>query len=126
MAVQAQLAGVISLTDNLAGSTQMQKSINLSYLGTISEFAQSQQIGTSPTTIPLPGASVQFLYIKNLSANATLTVTWTPNGGAQAQVLPLQPGSLILFLESNSVSGITSLSLQASSAGTPCEYLLVS
>lgn len=127
MAVQAQFISTVSLTDNLTGSIQLQKQINLSYSGIVSEFAQSQTIGTSPVTIVMPGVPVEFLYLKNLSTSATITVNWASvEVGSSTQILVLQPGSFILFLESNAVSGITAMTLTASASGTTVEYILVS
>jgi len=91
MSVTVQLTGTITVTDNLTGSVQLQKQVIGGYTGTISEFAQQQLIGTGSTTINLPISPTQFVYIKNLSASATVTVTWTPNGGASATIVTLQP-----------------------------------
>lgn len=125
MSVQAQLNGDISLTDNLTGSIQLQKLINLSFAGTISSFAQSQSIGTSPVTINVPVIPTQFVYLKNLSTSATITVSWTcTEVGVSNQVLVLQPGSFIIFLESNVLSGITAMSLTASNTATTVEYIM--
>ena len=125
MSVSVQLQGTIAVTDNLPGSIQSQKLINITFPGTILEFSQNQTIGTSPVTIVVPITPIQFCYIKNLSTTQTITLTWTPTGGAPLNVLVLQPGAIQIFMETNTTSGITSLSLTGSAAATPVEYILV-
>jgi hypothetical protein len=125
MSITAALTGNITLTDSVVGTQQLIKSIaSLIFTGTNSSVAQSQNIGASPTTITLPISPTKFVYIKNLHAVNTLTVTWTPNGGASNQVVTLQPSEAIIFCGSNTSGGITALSLQASGASTPVEYIL--
>jgi hypothetical protein len=126
MSVTVQCSAVITITDNLTGSVQLQKPVLGSYTGTVSSFAQSVLIGTSPVTITLPGSPTNFVYIKNLSGTATLTITWTPNGGASNVVITLQPGGFEILDESIVGSGITALSVTASATSTPIEYVLVS
>ena len=125
MAVTAQLNGVITLTDNSTGAIQLQKTVALSYSGTETSFGSQVLIGASPVTIPLPVSPTQFLYIKNLSTTATVTATWSPNGGISNPVLVLQPLAGIIFSEPNTVSGITTLTLTASVASTPVEFILL-
>lgn len=126
MAITGSLSGTLALTDNLAGSVQLQKTLALSFLGTIAEYSQSQSI-TGTVTLNLPLNPTQFLYIKNLSATAgqTITVTWTPTGGSTATIVALQPGGSIIFIETNTTSGISALSVTAAIAATPIEYVLL-
>jgi hypothetical protein len=125
MAITVQLNGFITITDNQTNSLQLQKQIVGSYTGTISEFAQQVNLASGANAITLPGSPVQFAYVRNLSTTATIIVTWTPTGGASNVVCTLQPGAYIILNESNTTSGITALSLNASQASTPCEYILV-
>ena len=125
MSITATLSGGIQLTDSATNSTIFTKQLlSLLMVGTSFGETQSASIGTSPTSITLPISPVQFLYIKNLHATQTLKVTWTPNGGASNDVVVLQPGSTIIFLEAAAASGITALSLTGSGAATICEYVL--
>lgn len=124
MAITGSLTGTLALTDNLAGSVQLQKALNLSFLGTIAEYSQSQSI-TSTVNLTLPQSPTQLVYIKNLGTSGTITVNWTPNGGSSNPVIALQPGSAILYIETNTTSGITALSVTASVAATPIEYVLL-
>src|SRR5882762_1004160 len=128
MPVTASISGNLQLTDNLAGDTTFLKQLVLGYAATVSSFAQSLNIGTSPATITLPNGSSQFVYIKNLStvAGNTISVTWTPKNGFSAAVLTLSPGAAIIFSETDSNNGITALSLTASAVNTPVEYVLAS
>jgi hypothetical protein len=125
MSITGTLSGNITMTDNLSGSVQLVKALIFQYLGTIFSYSQSQNVGTSPTTLTLPVSPTQFLYIKNLSTTATVTVTWTPDGGSSASIIVLQPGGMITYVESNTTSGITALSVTASAASTPIEYILL-
>lgn len=128
MSVTASVSGDLQLTDNQSGSTTFLKALSLSYSGTVSAFAQQTLIGLTPITIDLQNSNAQFVYIKNIKTtfSSNLTVTWTPNGGASETAITLSPGSAIILCETDAVNGITALSLTASAANTPVEYLLVS
>jgi len=126
MSVTVTINSVIQITDNLTGSVTSQKAVVGSYSGTVATEGQNVIIGTSPTTIALPGSPTNFVYIKNLSSSATLTVTWTPNGGASNVVITLEPNSFHILDESITGAGITALSVTASVITTPIEYILVS
>lgn len=128
MSVTATLNGNLQLTDNLSGSTTFLKQLLLSYAGTVSSFAQNFPVGTSSSTIAIPNASAQFVYIKNLSTvtGTNITIAWTPQSGSLTTVVNLSAGAAIILSETNTSNGITSLSLTASAANTPVEYLLVS
>jgi hypothetical protein len=125
MPITGALNGNITMTDNLSGSVQLTKALVFQYLGTIFDYAQGLAVGTSPTTLSLPLSPTQFLYIKNLSTTATVTVTWTPNGGSTATIITLQPGSTIVYVETNATSGITALSVTASALATNIEFILL-
>lgn len=67
------------------------------------------------------------LILKNTAASGTLTVTWTPNGGASATVIVLGPGDIISFWHTASGAsfGISALSLQSSlSTGNSYEMFI--
>jgi hypothetical protein len=125
MAITGTLTGNITMTDNLSGSVQLAKALNFQYVGTIFEYSQSQYIGTTATTVNLPLSPTQLCYIKNLSTSATVSATWTPQGGSSASIVTLQPGSMIAFTETNATSGISALSITASASSTPIEYILL-
>lgn len=126
MAVTAAVRGVITITDNLTGSTSLTKVLNNSYTGTVESYGQQVLIGTSPTSISLPLSPAQFVYVKNLSSTTsnTLTVTWTLTGGSSNQVVVLDPSAVLILSELTTANGITALSLVASTAATPVEYIL--
>jgi hypothetical protein len=125
MAITAQLAGTIQLTDTSTNSTIFYKQLlNLLMTGTSFQETQAASIGTSPVSIALPVSPTNFLYVKNLHATQTLTVTWTPNGGSSAVVQTLEPGSALLLIQTSLTAGITALSLTGSGAATTCEYIL--
>lgn len=128
MSVTASINGNLQLTDNLSGDTSFLKQLILSYTGTVSSFAQSFLLGTASTTISLPNSSAQFVYIRNVPTtfSSSVTVSWTPNGGTSATVVTLSPGASIVLSETDATNGITALSLVATSANTPIEYILLS
>lgn len=126
MSVTISLTGSIKATDSVSGTIGLSKVLTaLATPGTFFTEASNASVGTSPSTVTLLTNPSTFLYIKNTHATQTLTVTWTPNGGASNPVLTLQPGAFICFGEvANGFSGITGLSLTGSGAGTTFEYII--
>jgi len=125
LSVTVSLTGSIKATDSVAGTIALSKVLSsLTTAATTFSEASGFSVGTSPVTITLPISPVTFVYIKNTHATQTLTVIWTPNGGASATVIVLQAGAWINFGEATALSGITALSLTGSGASTTCEYVL--
>jgi hypothetical protein len=125
MSTTATLTGNITITDNIATTGSLSKVLTaLMNTGTTSEFVQSLILTAGANPITLPISPIQFLYLKNIHASNTVIVTWTPNGGASNVVLTLQPGSVIIFVETNATSGITALNLNASGTPTQIEMIL--
>jgi hypothetical protein len=125
MAITVALSGGIQVTDVVTNNLVVNKTLAaLSFLGSVSTIAETVSIPAAPTSIALPVSPTQVVYVRNTHATQTLTVTWTPTGGASNVVVTLQPNSYILFGEVNITSGITALSLQGSGANTTCEYIL--
>ncbi len=124
MAISLTVSGTIQITDPNTGTLTVSKSISQGFAGTVSSQGESVKFGTSPTTVTLPISPTQVVYIANQSSANTLTVTWTPNGGASNVVCTLQPLSTLLLTEANVTSGITALSITASGANTPVDFLL--
>jgi hypothetical protein len=124
-------SSTITAVDSVAGSSPLSKQLSpasapVQLLGTAFDEAQGLNIGTSSVVIPLPISPALFVYIKNLSSSQTVTVTWTPNGGASATVTTLGPNEFILRAGNNTLAGtgITALSMIANAVNTPIEYLL--
>ena len=127
MSINASLSGSLKITDNLTGSTSLSKVLANAYTGDISTYGQTVSVGTSTYTVAIPNNLAQFVYIKNLSSTVgnTVTVSWTPTGaGFSVTVLTLDPGALIVFSEVLTSNGITTLTLNASLAATPVEFIL--
>jgi len=124
--ITASITGTIKVTDNLTNSVALSKPVNNAYTGELFTYGQSVIVGTGAYTVPLPITPIEFLYVKNLSANAgtTITVTWTPVGGSSANVITLDPGALIIFSEVITTNGISALSLISNQAGTPVEFII--
>jgi hypothetical protein len=126
MSIVASIKGSIQITDNLTGSVALSKPVNNSYTGEIFNYGQSVIVGTGTYTVTLPVSPVEFLYVKNLSANAgtIITVTWTPASGSSVTTIVLDPGALIIFSEVTTTNGISALSLVSNQLGTPVEFVL--
>src|SRR5271166_2018705 len=125
MAITLSINGNIQVTDNTTNAIAFTKALTaISTSGTIYTEAQTVNIGTSPTALTLPISPSNFVYIKNLHATNTLTVTWTPTGGASNPVVTLQAGASIVMVEPSGASGISALTVTASGANTNIEYIL--
>lgn len=126
MSVSVSLTGSIKATDSVSGTISLSKVLTaLVTPGTAWTEAQALAIGTSPTSVTLPISPVTFVYLKNTHATQTLTVAWTPNGGSSNTVVVLQPGSYISFGETvQATSGVTTITLTGSGAGTTVEYII--
>jgi len=126
LSVSVALTGSIKASDSVSGTIALSKVLtSLATNATAFSEAQSLSVGTGSTVITLPISPTTFVYLKNLHATQTVSVTWTPNGGASAVAIVLQPGAFICFGEVvQGLSGITALSVVASGASTPIEYVL--
>jgi hypothetical protein len=125
MSVSLSLVGNINVADSTTGIIALQKQLtSLTTTGSVFGEAQSVSIGTSPVAIALPITPIQFLYIKNLHATNTVTVTWTPLSGTSATIQILEPGSAIIFCQAIAGAGISALTVVASGTTTQIEYIL--
>jgi hypothetical protein len=104
--VQAPLSKIIPpLVANMSAST----------------FGQAL-LSTTVIVVTLPASPTQLLYAKHLGLTGTITFTWTPVGSASVQIMVIQPGGMLFFF--NPTNGITALSVQASVANVPVDYVL--
>jgi hypothetical protein len=79
---------------------------------------------TGLTVVPLPAATVWYVYVRNLDVAANLTVTFTPALGA-SETLLLVPGGIFLYLQpSEAAGGITALSLTPSAGTTSADVVV--
>ncbi|SRR6266566_787516 len=125
MSINISLLGTITVADSTTGLTSLTKSVSgAMVIGSAFTQVQNLNIGTASTTLALPVNPVQFAYIKNLHANQTVAVTWTTPVGGSVLAITLEPGAVIIFQEALPGAGITAISLQASGASTPVEFLL--
>jgi hypothetical protein len=136
MAVTIQLLGQLIANDDATGSVPFKKQINLTMLGTSFEETRGLVIGITPVNITLPITPTQVVYVGNLHPTNTVTVSWTPNGGASAVVQTIGPVTQqntpqpatqgILLVNNNAIgaTGITALTVVASGAFTPIELML--
>ena len=77
------------------------------------------------TAIPYPvGLAIDQLYIKNNDNVAVLTVKWTPAGGGVTTIKTIKPGGQLIFWESVTGAGVSSVTI-ASSVGATFVELFV-
>jgi hypothetical protein len=126
MAISLGLTGYIQATDSVSGTVALQKALSSLSNSGLTGFGETQvgSYGTSPTSISLPVSPAQFVYIKNTHGSQTLSVTWTPQGGASNPVITLEPGSAIILVEAAAGAGISALSLTGSASGTTAEFII--
>lgn len=122
-AVQVNFAsGIVSFVDPANAQAPIYKAIpSLTANMSACTFGQAL-LTTSATPVTLPISPTQLLYGKHLGVSGTITFTWTPSGGASATIIVIQPGGMIFFF--NPANGITALTVQASVANTPIDYVL--
>jgi hypothetical protein len=96
----------------------------LSLAGTAGQYTQALNVGVGSTVLSLPVSPTVNVYIKNLHATQTVTITATPNGGGGAIIGTLGPGELFLWWGIAQARGFTAISLTASGANTPVEMFL--
>jgi len=120
--IQVNFNGQVSLTDPTNVQAPLIKIIpTLVANMNASDFGQTV-LGTTPTVVTLPANPTQLLYARNLSPTATITFTWTPVGSTSAEIMILQPGGVLFFF--NPANGITALTVTASAANIPVDYVL--
>jgi hypothetical protein len=84
-------------------------------------FLQAISTGTA---VPLAGATVWLLYVKNLAATGNLTLAYTPAGGASQNAPAILPGGVFLYMQpAESAGGITAATLTASSGTVSAEVM---
>lgn len=119
------LQGQISVTDGVSGTIALQKQVSATMVaGSSFSQAQSLSVGTASANLILPVTPVQFIYLKNLHTIQSVSVTWTTPANGSNPVITLEPGAVLIFSETNPGAGITAVSLQASGASTPVEFIL--
>jgi hypothetical protein len=97
--------------------------------GNTGEFSLYQNIAVALAdyVVQLPGTPLQAIAVKNNSATAKLTVKWTPNGGAAVTVVVIGPGGMVSYIDPTAAGagiGITNLTLNTDTAGTPVEIYM--
>ena len=83
--------------------------------------------GAQPLALPSAINPTTQVYLRNIDPTKTLTVAWTPNGGALNNVIVLNPGDQIIFWCNPggvTTPGVTAITLTPSAAGCLIEYFL--
>jgi hypothetical protein len=100
---------------------------NPQFNANVGQFTTYFALGAGANVITLPFSPVTQVYIKNIDPVKTITVNWTPNGGAPANIKVLNIGDQIISWDNPAgaiTPGITSLTLTPSAAGCLVEYFL--
>lgn len=89
-------------------------------------------VPNSAQSVTLTPATIFGMYIRNLSATASVQVTATPTGGSSAVIGVISPGGIFLVASPAAGSapvtatpGYTAVSLFASAAATPVEFCAI-
>lgn len=124
------LQATITSTDP-NGNTSINRGLgNPSLAGAVCEAALYQLLPAADQAITLPASPIYNIYVKNNAAagsGITIIVKLTPNGGAQQVLAKLEPGGVFLWwnvINTDANGGYTALTLTASGANTPVEYIL--
>lgn len=125
MAIQNTLQATIVSTDT-NNTTAINRIISTSvFSGTEGLYCGGQKIPNADTVITLPVSPVKQVYIRNIDAASFLTIKATPNGGAEATIDILSPGSFFISWDvTGAAQGYTSIKLNQSVASTQVEYFL--
>ena len=115
-------SGVISFSDPANTQAPIYKQIPVVTANMNACTFGQASLPASLVAVTLPASPTQLLYAKHLGTSGTITFTWTPVGSASAQIMVLQPEAVLFFF--NPANGITALSVQASIANTPVDYVL--
>ena len=119
------MTGTLDTRTDIPGFTSS-KPIALELTGVFElSIGRGLSVGTGTIDIPLPiveGNTGDIVLLNTSTAGATVTVTWTPQGGIEATVITLNPGG-ILILGSDTADLIASLSVTGSGADAQVQFL---
>lgn len=111
--------------EDLSGVPIINRQIGFtSYNGTVGVFTNAILTDTNAHSQTLPTTNVLQFYFKNTHATATITLTWTPQGGSSNVVKAVGPGGIVSFWETTTGSGITALSIQSNTSNATYEMFL--
>jgi hypothetical protein len=128
-----QISGAsLQVIDNTAQLVRINTVVATMVASATASFYESYfQVGAGSTSLVLPVSPVWAVYIKNLHASNTVSVTCTPTGGnAWVSPIVLPAGGVFMYwvpyASNPATGGFSVISLQASGAATPVEILLAS
>lgn len=120
------LLATITATEDSTGNVILNR--NTGNPGMDSSVAQGMEYLTlaGATNVTLPIAQTMQVYIRNIDPTKSITVNWTPQGGAAANTCVLYPGDQIILWQKpgGTSAGISALTLTPSAAGALVEYFL--
>lgn len=98
---------------------------NPTFDSTVAELTRYYALPGGTNALSLPKSPATQVYIKNIDAAKTVTVAWTPNGGASNNIILLNPGDQIILWcnpAGATTPGITAISFTPSVAGCLIEF----
>jgi hypothetical protein len=122
--VTNSLVATITSTEQSTSNTPINRSTgNPSFSCNGALFNTYQALAAGPNPFGLPYIPATQLYVRNIDPTKTILVSWTPNGGASASIITLNPGDqIILFCNpTGTTPGITAGFLTPSAAGALVE-----
>lgn len=120
------LTATITATEDATGVIPVNRGLgNLAFDSNYGEFTYYQKLTIGDNVISLPNGKAFQVYVKNIDPSLTLTVKFTPQGGAQQLSPLLAPGDAFIIWQTvaNAASGITGLTLNSSGTAL-VEYFL--
>lgn len=123
-----QLIANILSTDDASGIVPINfGNGNIGFDSNVVVYERYFSLGAGANVITLPTSPCTQVYIKNIDPVKTITVKWTPNGGAANNVVVLNIGAHIILWDNpvgGTTPGITSLTMTPSAAACLVEFLL--
>lgn len=121
------IAQILSTDDSTANVPINFGTGNPAFDSTSADFTRYFVLTAPNVDIGLTKNPATCVYIKNIDVAKTITVIWTPNGGASNSVILLNPGDQIILWCSPigaTTPGITDLKLNASAFPCLCEFFI--
>ncbi len=110
---QNNLTATIQQLDSVGATLARRVTTYSDIAPSVGDFTAGLLTVLTEVTITLPIAQARQVMIHNTHATAKITVKWTPNGGAKATIIILQPGDMIAFWSplTGATNGISLLTL---------------
>lgn len=120
------LVANISSTEQSTSNVPINRSTgNPSFASNSGSFVTYVALAAGVNVPFFPFSPITQVYVRNIDAAKSLSMSWVPNGGAAAVVIELNPGDQIILWSNPAgpvAPGITSISFTPSTSGCLIEY----